>query len=127
MFEWADISLLLLGAFLAGIVTGLTGFGTALTAMALWLYVISPVVAAPLVAFCSLSAHLFTIRKIWPDVERRAAFPYLAGAFVGIPFGVWLLTSLEPTFFKLSVGLVLIGYLGVDLEDALAISESVEI
>lgn len=110
MLEWVDISLLLFGAFLAGIVTGLTGFGTALTTMALWLYVIPPVLAAPLVAFCSLSAHLTTIRKIWPDVQGRAALPYLAGAFAGIPLGVWLLTWLEPSAFRLAVGIMLIGY-----------------
>ena len=34
MPDGLDIVLLLAGAFLAGIVTGLTGFGTALTAMA---------------------------------------------------------------------------------------------
>ena len=38
------------------------------------------------------------------------ALPYLAGALIGIPFGVWLLTRLEPSFFKLTVGFVLIGY-----------------
>ncbi len=105
-----DIALLLTGAFLAGIVTGLTGFGTALTAMALWLYAITPVLAAPLVAFCSLSSHLFTVRKIWPDMDFRAATPFVVGGVLGIPAGVWLLTILSPEMFKLLVGCVLIVY-----------------
>ncbi|NNF78540.1 MAG: sulfite exporter TauE/SafE family protein [Rhizobiales bacterium] len=105
-----EIVLLLAGAFLAGIVTGLTGFGTALTAMALWLYAITPLLAAPLVAFCSLASHLFTVRKIWPDMDLRAAAPFVLGGLAGIPGGVWLLTQLSPDNFKLAVGAVLIAY-----------------
>ncbi|MCP5082278.1 MAG: sulfite exporter TauE/SafE family protein [Alphaproteobacteria bacterium] len=105
-----DIILLLAGAFLAGIVTGLTGFGTALTAMALWLYAITPVLAAPLVAFCSLASHFFTVRRIWPDMDFRAAAPFVLGGLAGIPGGVWLLTRLSPDNFKLAVGAVLIIY-----------------
>ncbi len=110
MPEGLDIILLLAGAFLAGIVTGLTGFGTALTAMALWLYVVTPVLAAPLVAFCSLASHLFTLRKIWPDMDVRAAMPFVIGGLLGIPGGVWLLTQASPDMFKLAVGAVLIAY-----------------
>ncbi len=110
MPEGLDIILLLAGAFLAGIVTGLTGFGTALTAMALWLYAVTPILAAPLVAFCSLASHLFTVRKIWPDMDVRAAMPFIMGALVGIPGGVWLLTWISADLFRLAVGVVLIVY-----------------
>ena len=110
MPDGLDIILLLAGAFLAGIVTGLTGFGTALTAMALWLYAITPLLAAPLVAFCSLASHLYTVRKIWPDMDVRAALPFVLGGVLGIPAGVWLLTWMSADLFKLAVGVVLIGY-----------------
>lgn len=110
MLEIADIALLISGAFLAGVVTGLTGFGTALTAMAFWLYATTPVLAAPLVAFCSLSSHLFTVRKIWPHMDVRAALPFLVGSVFGIPVGVWLLTQLSPEVFRLAMGVLLIVY-----------------
>lgn len=114
--EWAsvpevtEIILLLTGAFLAGIVTGLTGFGTALTAMAFWLYAVSPVLAVPLVALCSLASHSFTVRKIWPQMDFRSARPFVLGALAGIPGGVWLLTKISPDVFKLAIGAVLIVY-----------------
>lgn len=110
MPEFIDIILLLVGAFLAGIVTGLTGFGTALTAMAFWLYAVSPVLAVPLVALCSLASHSFTVRKIWPKMDFRAAMPFVLGGLAGIPIGVWLLTRVSPDVFKLAVGAVLIAY-----------------
>ncbi len=110
MPDGLEIVLLLLGAFLAGIVTGLTGFGTALTAMALWLYAIPPVLAVPLVAFCSLASHFFTLRKIWPHMDFCAAWPFVVGGIIGIPAGVWLLIDLSPETFKLAVGILLIGF-----------------
>ncbi|MEM7426102.1 MAG: sulfite exporter TauE/SafE family protein [Pseudomonadota bacterium] len=105
-----DLLLLTSGAFLAGIVTGLTGFGTGLTAMALWLYVVSPLVAAPLVALCSLSVHVLTIRRIWPEADARGAVPYVLGALIFIPAGIGLLTILKPDVFRILIGLVLIGF-----------------
>jgi uncharacterized membrane protein YfcA len=37
----------LAGALLAGFVSGLTGFGTGLVALGLWLHVVDPILAAP--------------------------------------------------------------------------------
>jgi hypothetical protein len=56
-----------------GVVTGLAGFGTGLTALAFWLHVVNPVVAAALVVACSVVGQvqsLYTVRRaiIW----RRA-------------------------------------------------------
>ena len=110
MPDGIDTILLLAGAFLAGIVTGLTGFGTALTAMALWLYAVTPVLAAPLVAFCSLASHLFTVHKVWPHMDVLGALPFVLGGAVGIPFGAWLLTQASPDAFKLLIGCALIAY-----------------
>ena len=41
--------LLFLGAFAGGFVSGLAGFGTALMALGIWLYVLPPSLAVPLV------------------------------------------------------------------------------
>jgi hypothetical protein len=46
--------LVLAGALAGGLVNGLTGFGTALTALGIWLYAIDPAVASSLVIFCSV-------------------------------------------------------------------------
>src|SRR5580700_11328185 len=43
-----QIVLLLLGGLAAGLVNGLTGFGTAITALPIWLYVLSPRAASTL-------------------------------------------------------------------------------
>ena len=44
--------MLFLGALAGGFVSGLAGFGTALMALGIWLYVVPPSVAVPLVLIC---------------------------------------------------------------------------
>ena len=48
--------LLFLGALASGFVAGLAGFGTALMALGIWLYVLPPSIALPLVLICSVVA-----------------------------------------------------------------------
>ena len=48
--------LLFLGALAGGFVAGLAGFGTALMALGIWLYVLPPSLAVPLVLICSVVA-----------------------------------------------------------------------
>ena len=43
------------GALAGGFVSGLAGFGTALMALGIWLYVLPPAIAVPLVLICSVS------------------------------------------------------------------------
>jgi hypothetical protein len=56
--------LLLLGAFAGGFVSGLAGFGTGLTALGIWLQVVDPVLAAPLVVICSVVSQGLTLPRV---------------------------------------------------------------
>ena len=49
--------LLFVGALAGGFVSGLAGFGTALMALGIWLYVLPPSLAVPLVLICSVVAQ----------------------------------------------------------------------
>jgi len=103
------------GALCGGFVTGLAGFGTGLTALAFWLHVVNPVVAAALVAACSVvgqAQSLFTVRReiTWPRV-----WPFIAGGVIGVPVGVASLRLIDPQTLKVFLGLLLICYTGVML------------
>jgi len=104
-----------LGALCGGFVTGLAGFGTGLTALAFWLHVVNPVVAAVLVAACSVvgqAQSLFTVRRAitWPRL-----WPFIAGGVIGVPVGVASLRWIDPQTLKVFLGLLLICYTGVML------------
>lgn len=110
MFSIVDMGLLALGALFAGFVAGLAGFGTAMTAMAFWLYVVAPVVAAPLAAICAVGAHAMSVPKIWRDFDLASARIILIGGLVGVPFGIALLLWLSPDLFRGVIGAFLCAY-----------------
>jgi uncharacterized protein len=107
-----QIVLLLLGALAAGLVNGLTGFGTAITALPIWLYVLSPTAASTLAIICAMVAQLQTLPMIWPHIRWRLALPLVIPGIIGVPVGTLLLPLIEPKFFRLGVALFLIAYSG---------------
>jgi uncharacterized membrane protein YfcA len=107
--EYTEI-LILAGGFAGGYVSGLTGFGTGLTALPFWLTAVHPVLAAPLVVICSIVAQLQTLPAIWHTIDWRRVMPFVLGGFIGVPVGTALLTLVTPQVFKLCIGCLLIIY-----------------
>jgi uncharacterized membrane protein YfcA len=111
----ATTVVIVLGALCGGFVSGLAGFGTGLTALAFWLHVVNPVVAAALVAVCSVvgqAQSLYTVRRA---LTWHRAWPFLAGGILGVPVGVASLRLIDPQTLKVLLGVLLIGYTGVML------------
>lgn len=108
--EQVDIIVICLGGLAGGFVSGLAGFGTGITAMGVWLYVLSPSVAATLVIVCSVAAQLQTLPKIWQTIEPWRVLPMAVPGLLGVPVGTVLLTMVDVTIFKLSMGLLLLIY-----------------
>ena len=109
-FTASTTAVLALGAFVAGFVTGLTGFGTALVALAFWLHVVDPHMTGPLIAICAVASQLTSIRLIWRGMHWRRLLPFLGGGVIGLPIGVCLLELVHADFLKALVGLVLVAY-----------------
>jgi uncharacterized membrane protein YfcA len=108
-------AVVVLGALCGGFVTGLAGFGTGLTALAFWLHVVNPVVAAALVVACSVvgqAQSLYTVRRA---ITWNRVWPFIAGGVIGVPVGVAALRWVDPQPLKVFLGVVLIGYTGVML------------
>lgn len=105
-----QIIIILVGALAGGLVNGLTGFGTALTAVGLWLFAIPPSVAAPLAILCSVVTQIQTLPMIWHAIEWRRVLPFVLPGLVGVPIGPLLVTQIDPRMFKIGVGLFLLAY-----------------
>jgi uncharacterized membrane protein YfcA len=108
--EWQTLALILAGALAGGFVNGLTGFGTALTGLPIWLQAVEPAIAAQLASACSVLGHISTFPAIWRAVEWRRIVPLIAAGLAGVPIGTLLLPYVALGVFKLGVGLVLAGY-----------------
>lgn len=104
----AAYALLLFGALAGGFVSGLAGFGTALMALGIWLYVLPPAVAVPLVLICSVIAQISTLPSIWKTIDFSIVWPFLIGGLIGVPLGTMLIADADPKVFKLTVGVFLL-------------------
>src|SRR5215475_5939254 len=101
-------ALLFLGAFAGGFVAGLAGFGTALMALGIWLYVLPPSDAVPLVLICSVVAQSVTLPSMWKSFDLTLVWPFLIGGLLGVPLGTMLVAHADPNVFKLTVGVLLL-------------------
>src|SRR5215475_4549294 len=96
--------LLFVGALAGGFVSGLAGFGTALMALGIWLYVLPPSAAVPLVLICSVVAQTATLPSMWKSFDLTLVWPFL----IGVPIGTLLVAHADPHVFKLTVGILLL-------------------
>ena len=105
-----QIVIVLAGALAGGLVNGLTGFGTALTVLGIWLYAIPPSVAATLAIFCSVVSQLQTLPMIWRTIRWEYVLAFVVPGLLGVPIGTLLLPHIDPRIFKIGIGVFLIIY-----------------
>jgi uncharacterized protein len=104
----AAYALLLVGALAGGFVSGLSGFGTALMALGIWLYVLPPSIAVPLVLICSVISQFSTLPTMWRSFDFTLVWPFVIGGLLGVPLGTLLIAHADPRVFKLTVGVFLL-------------------
>ena len=105
-----DGLIILAGALAGGFVSGLAGFGTALTTVGIWLHALDPITSATLTLVCSVMGQLQTIPAIWREIHPGRVLPFIIPGLIGVPAGLWSLTYVDPQVFKFGVGLFLVGF-----------------
>ncbi len=109
VFASDGIWFLILGVFAAGLVRGFSGFGTGMVYLPIAAHFLSPFEALTTLIIMDLVGP-------WPNVPRalreghpRDVLRLAAGVLVALPFGVWLLSLIQPDAFRYGVsGLSLI-------------------
>lgn len=108
LMSTAAYLLLLFGALAGGFVSGLAGFGTALMTLGIWLYLMPPSLAVPLVLICSAIGQSSTLPSMWRSFDLSLIWPFVAGGLAGVPLGTLLIAHADPQNFKLTVGIFLL-------------------
>jgi uncharacterized protein len=108
MMQAGAYALLFAGALAGGFVSGLAGFGTALMALGLWLYVLPPAVAVTLTLICSVVAQTATLPSMWKSFDLTLVWPFVVGGLLGVPIGTLLIAHADPRVFKLTIGVFLL-------------------
>lgn len=104
----ASLFVALSAAFLAGCISGLTGFGLALISVPLLLFVYDPTTVVALTAVLSVSINLAVVWDSWKDAEKRLVFALLVPALFGLAAGVEVLKAVSPVYIRLGVGMVVV-------------------
>jgi uncharacterized protein len=101
---------ILLIAFLAGLIQGVTGFGSVLLSLPLVMLWLDVRTAVPVT---TLFGAVLTIGLLVPlrgHLDWRKILPLLLGSLPGIPLGVMLLVHLEALWIQRFIGLILLLY-----------------
>lgn len=105
-----QVAIVLAGALAGGIVNGLTGFGTAITALGIWVYGISPAAAASLAIICAAVSQTQTLHLIWHAIRWKRVLYFVIPGAIGVPLGTLILPHVDPRIFKLGLGSFLVVY-----------------
>jgi uncharacterized membrane protein YfcA len=106
----ASFAAVWLGAFIGALAAGGSGFAFALVASAIWLHVLDPPHTTALIVACGT---LLQLAMIWPvrhRIETARLWPFLVGAFIGVPIGAAILTRGGTGQVKVSLGAFLVVY-----------------
>ena len=105
-----ELPLFLLATFTGALVAGLTGFAFGLVVSAIWLYILTPLQTATLIIAFGLLVQGYSVWKLRGTLDWRQLRPFMAGATLGVPVGVDVLTWANPAHVRMGVGAFLVLY-----------------
>jgi uncharacterized membrane protein YfcA len=97
-----------IGAAVAGLVQGISGFAFAMVAMAIWVWGVDPALAAVMAVFGGWTGQVISVLRVRRGWHLELLWPFVLGSAVGIPIGTRLLPLLDPNRFKLVLGSLLV-------------------
>lgn len=100
-------------AFVAGVVRGFSGFGTAMVFLPIAAQVIPPVWSVAVLAVMDIIGPLPAIPRALRDGHPRDLARLVAGTLVALPLGLAVLLSVDPMIFRVAVSVLSLGLLVV--------------
>jgi len=105
-----ELALFLLATFAGALVAGLSGFAFGLVAASIWLYILTPLQTATLIIAFGLIVQGYAVWKLRRALDWTRLRPFVLGAALGVPVGVFILTWANPAHMRMGVGLFLVLY-----------------
>jgi uncharacterized protein len=102
-----------LGAFLAALLRGFTGFGFVMAAVPLLSLALPPREVVPLAILLQIEVGLMDLPSAVRLCDWRALLWLVPGMVLGTPLGLLVLTSLSPNGARLMIGLLIAGSVAV--------------
>jgi uncharacterized protein len=102
-----ELTILLAGAVLGGVVQGVSGFAFGMVALAVWAWGLEPVTATVMAVFGGLCGQVLSALSIRRQAKASEILPFLVGGLLGVPLGTYWLPQLDASTFKTLLGAVL--------------------
>jgi uncharacterized protein len=103
-----SLTLFLLAAFLGGLTSGVSGFAMGLVVSGVWLHIIAPDQNALLIVLCGIVTQGSGIWRVRKSIEWKAVAPFIVGSALGVPAGTAMLTTVDQSTLRLSIGILLV-------------------
>lgn len=104
----SELWILAIGAAVAGLVQGISGFAFSMCAMSIWVWGLAPHVAIPMAVFGGWFGQSLSAIRIRRGYYWARLWPFVLGGVIGIPLGSRVLGLLDPNRFKLVLGALLV-------------------
>ena len=103
-----DLSLLLAGAFVAGVISAIAGFGGGILYLPLVVALVGPREAVPLVTFGLMFSNLTRVSIHWKSIVWPLALRYIIGAIPGAALGAIVFVKLPSDWITKGIGAFLL-------------------
>jgi len=104
-WDWA---IAISAVFLAGCVRGFAGFGLSAVAMACLVLILPPIELIPTLYVLEGAASVFMVKGGIRDADMKHVWPLVIGSFLGLPFGLWVTTSVPSDVSKMIAVLLIL-------------------
>lgn len=98
------VFLMFLIVLLAGIVSGLAGFGSAIVSVPVLMVLMPPRLVVPVVQLLSSVIHVFVLADAWRSLNLRRIWPLILAGVSSVPLGTCFLLLLDASTLRLLVG-----------------------
>ena len=92
----------------ASTVRGFSGFGFSASSVSLLSFILPPKEIVPIILLLEITASFFMIPSIWKKINWKFVVYLLVGVSIGTPFGVHLLSILEPRITHLIISITVL-------------------
>jgi len=107
--EHPSIMAALLAVFVASAVSSVTGFAfSALCGAILFHLLDSPIYAVQVIIICNIATKLSHVATLWRSICWPSLPVFLAGGFLGVPVGVYLMLHVPTNSYQVAVGGLLV-------------------
>lgn len=105
-----QLALLAAGAAAGGAIFGVIGFAYGIVISVFIHHGFAAADVVFIVVGGALVLNIGMLPKFAREIRWKAAMPYLVGATLGLPLGLWLLATLDPRTIRIFVGALVVAY-----------------